>query len=86
MPPRLTLVTADAPPENPAAIPEQLRSIAYDVECGQLIGAHSAVVIVKGAGLMVYGIQEGDHAARLNAAHMLLSLALRELEAIAATT
>lgn len=85
MPPRLTLVSPDAAPrEDVGAIPQQLRSIALDVECGQLIGAQSACVIVKGGtSLMVYGIGPGHEVERLNAAYMLLSRALRELETVA---
>lgn len=87
MPPRLILVEpGNAPPENTAAIPEQLRSIAHDVESGQLIGATSAVVIIKGAGLMVYGVGAGGHVERLNAAYVILARAMRELEGIAAAT
>ena len=82
----LTLVTPGAaPPENPGAVVQQLRSIALDVEAGQLVGARSAAVIVEApdGGLMVYGVGPGDERARLNAAYVLLSLALRELEAVA---
>ena len=74
-----------APEAEPGNIPQQLRRIATDIESGSVVGAQTAVVILKSTGtnLMVYGIQPGDEKARLNAAYMLLSLALRELERVA---
>lgn len=80
----LRLVTPVAPLPEPdaASLPEQLRQIAFDVECGLLVGSTSAVVIIDGAPLMIYGIGPGDKQSRLNAAHMLLALGQRELERI----
>lgn len=73
---------ADTEPGN---IPQQLRRIATDIESGAVVGVQTAAVILKmpGANMMVYGIQPGDAPARLNAAYVLLSLALRELERVA---
>lgn len=73
------------PESEPGNIPQQLRRIATDIESGTVIGVQTAAVILKSGGseLMVYGIQDGDETARLNAAYVLLSLALRELERVA---
>lgn len=66
-------------------IPQQLRRIATDIESGAVVGVQTAAVILKSSGteLMVYGIQPGDAVTRLNAAYVLLTLALRELERVA---
>lgn len=70
--------------ERTGDAPEQLRRIAADIESGALVGVQSAAVIVhQTGGLMIYGITDGAEGARLNAAYMLLSLALRELERVA---
>lgn len=81
---KLQLVT-DAPLERVGDVPQQLRKIAEDIESGVTVGVTSAVVIVRSAGgqLDVHGIRDGDELARLNAAYMLLSLALRDLERVA---
>lgn len=82
---KLQLVRAGEDLERTGDVPQQLRKIAEDIESGTLAGVTSAAVIVKGAQLMVYGIRDGDPVTRLNAAYMLLSLALRELERVATT-
>lgn len=66
-------------------VPAQLRRIAEDIESGALVGITSAAVVMQLAGgdLSVHGIRDGDPVTRLNAAYMLLSLALRELERVA---
>lgn len=81
----LQLVKPGVPLESVGDVPQQLRRIAEDIESGALVGVTSAAVIVRHAGtqLMVYGIRDGDPITRLNAAYMLLSLALRELERVA---
>lgn len=70
---------------EPGNIPQQLRRIATDIESGAVVGVQTAAVILKSAGadMQVYGINPGDESTRLNAAYVLLSLALRELERVA---
>lgn len=81
---RLQLVPSDGALERTGDAALQLRKIAADIDSGALVGVLSAAVIVEqGTGLMIYGIADGAHAARLNAAYMLLNLALRELERVA---
>lgn len=82
---RLVQPGVPLPQADTADLPEQLRQIAFDIESGLMVGAHTAVVIVDAPGreLMVYGLSAGDAALRLNAAHMLLALAQRELERVA---
>lgn len=84
MKPRLSIVTG-APLERTGNVPQQLRKIAEEIENGITVGVTSAVVIVRSAGgqIDVHGIRDGDELARLNAAYMLLALALRELERVA---
>jgi hypothetical protein len=86
---KLQLVKPGEPIERVGGVPEQLRKIADDIESGALIGVASGVVVLQmnapgvKSGMMVYGIRDGDPVTRLEAAYMLLSLALRELERVA---
>lgn len=84
MKPHLQLVTDD-PLARTGDVPQQLRKIADEIESGITVGVTSAVVIVRSAGgqIDVHGIRDGDEMARLHAAYMLLSLALRDLERVA---
>lgn len=81
----LHLVKSGTPAEPVGTVATQLRKIADDIESGAIVGADTGAVIVRHAGgqLSVYGIRDGDPVARLNAAYMLLSLGLRELERVA---
>jgi hypothetical protein len=66
-------------------VPAQLRRIAADIESGAVVGVQAGAVVLKvGPKLYhVYGIFDGPPLARMNAAYVLLSLALRELERVA---
>lgn len=74
-----------APPEDINSVPQQLRRIAADIESGAIVGVQVGAVVLKyGPKLYhVYGIFDGPPLARMNAAYVLLSLALRELERVA---
>lgn len=66
-------------------VPAQLRQIAADIESGAVVGVQVGAVVLKAGPKVyhVYGIFDGPPLARMNAAYVLLSLALRELERVA---
>jgi hypothetical protein len=82
---RLVQAGEGAPAEALDNVPQQLRRIAADIESGAVVGVQMGAVVLKAGPKVyhVYGIFEGPPAARLNAAYVLLSLALRELERVA---